>query len=102
MVDQCGLPDPTPGDNCNNVDILVCPRLIQKSDILVSTKDIASGNGQSSDRNLLRSTSCWRLASSDARNTRVWLKESLTSDCTPCVDCACYRRHRLQQLVRSL
>src|SRR5258708_5449025 len=30
------------------------------------------------------------------------LKESLTSDSTPCVDCACYRRHRLQQLVRSL
>src|SRR5215471_4921409 len=45
MIDQRGLSDTTPGNDCNNVDILVCPGTIQKSDILLPTKNIASGNG---------------------------------------------------------
>ena len=45
MVDERRLSDPSPGNDCNDVDILVCPRIIQKSDILLSTKNIASGNG---------------------------------------------------------
>src|SRR5271166_4606887 len=45
MVDERRLPDPSPGNDCNDVDILVCPCMIQKSDILLSTKNIASCNG---------------------------------------------------------
>src|SRR6516225_3467345 len=47
MVNERGLPDPSPGDNRHNVDILVCPGTIQERDVLLSTKDIASGDGQS-------------------------------------------------------
>jgi hypothetical protein len=45
MVNERGLSDPSPGNNCNDVDILVCPCTIQKSDILLSTKNIASVTG---------------------------------------------------------
>src|ERR1700726_292804 len=45
MVNERRLSDPSPGNDCNDVDILVCPCAIQKSDILLSTKNIASGNG---------------------------------------------------------
>src|SRR4029077_16530597 len=47
MVDQRGLPDTRPGNDCNNIYILVCPCGIQESDILLSTENIASSNGQS-------------------------------------------------------
>ena len=67
MVNERGLPDPSPGNNCNDVDILVCPCIIQKSDIVFSPKNNASCNGQSGYGNFLQSQSCWRLASSDAR-----------------------------------
>src|SRR5712664_168265 len=70
MVNERGLPDPSPGNDCNDVDILVCPCTIQKSDILLSTKNIASCNGQSGYGNLFRCKSCWRLASSDTRSGR--------------------------------
>src|SRR6266478_5617784 len=69
MVDERGLSDTGPRNNCNDVDILVCPCTIQKSDILLSTKNIASCNGQSGYGNLLRRGSCW-LASSDTRSGR--------------------------------
>src|SRR5580704_6500749 len=45
MVNERGLSDPSPGNDRNDVDILVCPCTIQESDILLSTKNIASGNG---------------------------------------------------------
>src|SRR5258708_33227662 len=45
MVNERRLPDPRPGIDGHDVDILVCPCLIQKSEILLSTKNIASGNG---------------------------------------------------------
>src|SRR5467141_44730 len=102
MVNQRGFSDTGPGDDCHDVDILVCPRTIQKSDILLSTKNITSGNGQPGYGNLLRCKSSWRLANSYTRSSRRRLLQALTSDSTPCVDCACYRRHRLQQVVRSL
>jgi hypothetical protein len=44
MVNERGLPDARPGNDCNDVDIPICPCTIQKSDILLSTKNIASGN----------------------------------------------------------
>src|SRR5271170_2242081 len=67
IVDERGLPDTGPCNDCNDVDIPVCPCTIQKSDVLLSTKNIASGNGQSRYGNLLRCKSCWRLASNDTR-----------------------------------
>src|ERR1700730_11711703 len=97
VVDECRLPDSGPGNDCNDVDILVCPCTIQKSNILLSTKNITSCNGQSGYGNLLRCKSCWRLASSDTRINRADFLEALTSDSTSCVDSACYRRHRLQK-----
>src|SRR5271166_3529920 len=102
MVNERGLSDPTPGNNRNDVDILVCPYMIQKSDILVSTKNITSCNGQSGYGNLLRCKSCSRLASSDARIGRGPLLNALTSDSTPCVDRGHHRRHRLQKFSRVL
>src|ERR1700722_14891353 len=45
MVNDRGFPDAGPGNDCNDVDILVCPSTIQKGNILFSTKDIASCNG---------------------------------------------------------
>src|SRR6516165_475730 len=38
MVDERGLPNTSPGSNCNNIDLLVCPCLVQKSDVLFTTK----------------------------------------------------------------
>src|SRR4029077_14369071 len=49
MVNESGLPDAGPCNDRNDIYILVCPCIIQKSDILLSTKNIASGNGQSVD-----------------------------------------------------
>src|SRR6516165_7446263 len=34
MVDECGLSDPSPGNDGKEVDILACPCTVQKSDIL--------------------------------------------------------------------
>src|ERR1700730_8727151 len=53
MVNERGLPDPSPCNDCNDVDLFVCPRTIQESDILLSTKNIASCNWQSGYGNLL-------------------------------------------------
>src|SRR5271165_1684936 len=102
MVDQRGLSDPSPGNDCNDVDILVCPCTIQESDVLLSTKNIASRNRQSGYGNLLRCRSCGRLASSDTRRRWRCLLEALTSDSTPPVDSSCYRRYRLQKIGRVL
>src|SRR5260370_15687308 len=49
MVNESGLPDTGPCNDRNDIYILVCPCIIQESDILLSTKNIASGNGQSGD-----------------------------------------------------
>src|SRR5271169_3223747 len=101
MVNERRLSDPSPGDDCDDVDILVCPCAIQKSDILLSPKNFASCNRQSGYRNLLRSKSCSRLASSDTRIGREVLVEALTSDSTSFVDSP-YCRHGLQKLGRAL
>jgi hypothetical protein len=47
MVDERGLPDTGPGNDCNDVYLPVRPGSLQKSDILVSAKNITSCNGQS-------------------------------------------------------
>ena len=47
MVDKRGLPDTGPGNYSDDIYILVGPRIIQESDILLSTKNIASCNRQS-------------------------------------------------------
>src|ERR1700730_14939102 len=102
MVDERRLSDARPGNNCNNIYILVCPCTIQKSDILLSTKNITSCNGQSGYGNLLQCKSCWRLTSSVQRMSRPDFLEALTSDSPSCVDSACYCRYRLQKFGRVL
>src|ERR1700693_2026138 len=54
MVEERRLPQPHQGNNCNKVDMLVCPRTIQESDTLLSTKNVAARHGQSGNGNLLR------------------------------------------------
>src|SRR5258705_2483748 len=49
MVNESGLPDTGPCNDRNDIYILVCPCIIQESDILLSTKNIASCHGQSGD-----------------------------------------------------
>src|SRR5271165_1380864 len=102
MVNERRLSDPSPGDDCDDVDILVCPCAIQKSDILLSPKNFASCNRQSGYRNLLRCKSYSRPPSSDTRIGREVLVEALTSDSTSFVDSPCYCRHGLQKLGRAL
>src|SRR6516162_7854866 len=46
MVDEAGFPNTRPGNDCNDINIPVCPDIIQKGDILLSTKKIASRYGQ--------------------------------------------------------
>ena len=46
-VDKGGLPDTSPSDDANGVHMLVRQRCIQESDILLSPKNIAAGDGPS-------------------------------------------------------
>src|SRR5262249_10739973 len=48
MVNERRLSDTGPGNDCNDIDIPVGPCTIQEVDILLSAKNIASSNGQSS------------------------------------------------------
>jgi len=41
MVDERGLPDPSPSNDGNDVDILLCPCTVQKNDVFVATENIA-------------------------------------------------------------
>src|SRR5580704_16324495 len=102
MVNERRLPDTSPGNDRNHIYLLGCPCLIQESDILLSTKHITSGNGQSGYGNLLRSKSCWRPPSSDTRIGRGHLLQALTSDSTSRVNSSSYRRYRLQKFTRIL
>src|SRR5580692_11833914 len=70
MVNESGFPDAGPCNDRNDIYIPVCPCIIQESDILLSTKNIASGNGQSGYGNLLGCKSCMRSASYGSRNGR--------------------------------
>ena len=45
MVDERRFSDSAPGNNCNNIDLLVGPCIVQESDVLFTTKDITSCNG---------------------------------------------------------
>ena len=53
MVDQRRFSDSAPGNNCNNIDPLVCPCTVQETNVLVTTKNIASCDGQSGYGNFL-------------------------------------------------
>ena len=70
MVDQRRFSDSAPGNNCNKIDLLVCPCIVQETDVLFTTKNIASCDGQSGYGNLLRCRPCWRFAGSDTRSGR--------------------------------
>src|ERR1700757_1533781 len=96
MVDECGLPDTGPCNDRNHVYILVCPCIIQESDILLSTKNIASGNGQSGYGHFLRPKCCLPFASDGSGSARGRLLQALTSDSMPCADSACNCGYRLQ------
>src|SRR5438132_11109045 len=84
------------GHDCNDVDILVCPCTIQEGEVLLSTKNITSGNGQSGHGNLLRCKPCWQLENSDTGSGRGRFLQGLTGDSTPSVDGTTYCRNRLQ------
>src|ERR1700681_4201440 len=49
LVNESGLPDTGPSNDGKDIYILVCPRIISESDILLSAKTIAAGNGQPGD-----------------------------------------------------
>src|SRR6516225_5245478 len=82
--------------------MLVCPCTIQKSDILLSTKNITPCNGQSGYGNFLGSHYTLRLASSCTRSRRGRLLQALTRDFTTCVESACYRWYRFEEFSRLL
>src|SRR5262249_9674662 len=102
MVDQRRFSDSAPGNNCNNIDLLVCPSIVQESDVLFTTKKITSCDRQSGYGNLLRTKSCWPLASFDTRSGRGRLLQVLTTDPRWCLDSICDRRYRLQKFARTL
>src|SRR6516164_5249960 len=102
MVNERRFSDSAPGSNCNNVDLLVCPGIVQESDVLFTTKKITSCDRQSAYGNLLWTKSRWPLASFDTRSGRGRLLQVPTHDPTWCLDSICDRRYRLQQLVWGL
>src|SRR5580704_14725023 len=93
MVDQRRFSDSAPGNNCHNIDLLVCPCIVQETDVLFTTKNITSCDGQSGYGNLLRTKSCWPLASFDTQSGRGRLLQVLTTDPTWCFDSICDRRY---------
>src|SRR6516162_4674084 len=45
MVNERRLPDTGPSNDCDGIDILVCPCCIQERNIFLPTKDVSPGNG---------------------------------------------------------
>src|ERR1700730_3475224 len=45
MVEECRLPNPCPGNNCDDIYLWICPGSVQEGDILLSPKNIFSSNG---------------------------------------------------------
>src|ERR1700752_4042476 len=45
MVEEGRLPDTSPGNDYDDIYLWICPGCVQESDILLSTKNISSGNG---------------------------------------------------------
>src|ERR1700751_5540787 len=101
-VDKSGLPDTSPSDDANDVYVLVRQRSIQESDILLSPKNIASGNRQSGYRNFLRSQSGRRPAYGGVRFSHGCFPQALKIDRMATGDRPRYRRYKLQQFGRSL
>src|SRR5580692_6163891 len=42
MVEERRLPDTSPGNDCDDIYLWICPGSVQESDILLSTKNISS------------------------------------------------------------
>src|SRR5208282_3843488 len=102
MVDQRGFSHPCPGNDCNDVDVLVCPCPVKKGDFLLSTKNVASCNGQSGYGNPLGCKSSGPFSSYSVSSRRGYLLQALTSDSFSCVDCVSYCRNRLQKFIWAL
>src|SRR4029077_2115511 len=102
MVDERGFSAPGPGNDCNDIDFLVYPCPVQKSDILLSPKNFASCNRQSGYGNLLGCKSSRPFSTYGVRRRRGYLLQALTTDSMPCVDSAGYCRNRLQKFIWAL
>src|SRR6478609_11744549 len=63
MVNERRLSDTSPGNDCNDIYMLVRPCFVQKGDVLLSAKKVASCDWQSGYGDLLRSQYCPRSAS---------------------------------------
>jgi hypothetical protein len=89
------------GNNCDNIELQVCPSSIQESDVLFSTKNITCCNGHLATEIFFGPD----LAGGFRVPTRGVgggnLLQVPTCGLTSCGDSVCYCRHRLQQLVRS-
>jgi hypothetical protein len=83
VIDERRFPDDSPGNYRNDIYIGARPSIIQESDILLSTKKIASCDGQPGYGDSLRSKSCFRYASSAAQIDKRRLLEALTIESTP-------------------
>src|ERR1700756_1488512 len=101
-VDKGGLPDTSPSDDANDVHVLVRQRSIQEGDILLSPKNIASGNRQSGYRDFLRSQSGRRPVYCGSRSSNGGLPQALKIDCLATGDSPLYRWHKPEQFGRSL
>src|SRR6516164_6037916 len=44
VVDQRRFPNSAPGNKGDNIDLLVCPGIVQETDVLFTTKDVTSCN----------------------------------------------------------
>ncbi len=96
MVDQRRLADTRPGHDGYDIDLRVCPGRLQEGEVLFSTKDLARGNGQSGQRDFLRSSAHWQLPSCAGGIGRRYLLQALTRDGAPSFNRARYRRQRLK------
>src|SRR5271166_4055599 len=70
MVDERRFPDTSPVNDCNDIYMLVRPSFVQKGDILLSTKKVASCYWQSGYGDLLWSRYCLRSANYGSRSGR--------------------------------
>src|ERR1700738_4913872 len=77
VVNERRLAHPSPSNYCNDIYLQICPCIIQESDILLSTKNSATGNGQSGYGNLLRSHALWRFGSYGPRSGRGRLPKAV-------------------------
>src|SRR5260221_8042547 len=93
MVNKRGLSDAGPSNDDNHVDCWICPSRIEKRNVLLATKDLACGHGQSGHRDFFWPQSRGRLGGC----IRGYLAQVLMIDCTSGIDRVGYKGHRLQK-----